>query len=38
MSLCIAGAGWITPLGRGIDHVWEKLERGDEAVSTIDFR
>jgi 3-oxoacyl-(acyl-carrier-protein) synthase len=31
MSLCIAGAGWITPLGRGIDHVWEKLEHGDEA-------
>jgi len=31
MSLCIAGAGWITPLGRGIDHVWDRLERGDEA-------
>lgn len=31
MSLGIAGAGWITPLGRGIDHVWKKLQRGDEA-------
>ena len=33
MSLSIAGAGWVTPLGRGIDHVWERLERGDEALA-----
>src|SRR5438128_627560 len=32
MSLQIAGMGWITPLGRGIDAVWERLLRGEEAV------
>jgi 3-oxoacyl-(acyl-carrier-protein) synthase len=30
MTLHIAGMGWITPLGRGVDPVWEKLLRGDE--------
>ncbi len=33
MSLRIAGAGWITPLGRGIENVWERLLRGEEAVA-----
>jgi 3-oxoacyl-(acyl-carrier-protein) synthase len=31
MSLAIAGMGWITPLGSGVDAVWERLVRGDEA-------
>src|SRR5436309_1784484 len=31
MSLAIAGMGWITPLGSGIDPVWERLLQGDEA-------
>src|SRR2546430_14054100 len=31
MSLAIAGMGWITPLGCGVDAVWERLLQGDEA-------
>src|SRR6516162_11354371 len=34
MSLAIAGMGWVTPLGTGIDSVWERLLRGDEASAT----
>lgn len=33
MSPGIAGTGWVTPLGRGVDNVWKRLIRGDEAVS-----
>ena len=31
MSLAIAGMGWITPLGSGVDPVWERLLQGEEA-------
>src|SRR6266576_417324 len=34
MSLAIAGMGWVTPLGNGVDAVWERLLRGDEAAET----
>src|SRR5436189_160681 len=34
MSLAIAGMGWVTPLGNGVDAVWERLVRGDEASAT----
>jgi 3-oxoacyl-(acyl-carrier-protein) synthase len=31
MSLAVSGMGWITPLGGGVDAVWEHLRRGEEA-------
>jgi 3-oxoacyl-(acyl-carrier-protein) synthase len=31
MSLAIAGMGWITPLGNGVDPVWKRLLQGAEA-------
>src|SRR5262249_61875359 len=34
MSLAIAGMGWVTPLGSGIDSVWEELLDGHEASAT----
>jgi 3-oxoacyl-(acyl-carrier-protein) synthase len=34
MSLAIAGMGWVTPLGSGVDSVWERLLQGHEASST----
>jgi 3-oxoacyl-(acyl-carrier-protein) synthase len=34
MSLAIAGMGWVTPLGSGVDSVWERLLHGDEASAT----
>src|SRR5215813_6589109 len=34
MSLAIAGMGWVTPLGNGVDPVWKQLLRGDEALPT----
>src|SRR5207247_11344666 len=34
MSLAIAGMGWVTPLGGGVDSVWDKLLHGHEASAT----
>jgi 3-oxoacyl-(acyl-carrier-protein) synthase len=34
MSLAIAGMGWVTPLGSGVDSVWERLLQGEEASAT----
>src|SRR5881392_1863089 len=34
MSLAIAGMGWVTPLGSGVDSVWERLLQGHEASAT----
>ena len=34
MSLAIAGMGWVTPLGNGVDAVWERLVHADEAFAT----
>ena len=34
MSLAIAGMGWVTPLGNGVDPVWDRLLNGDEASAT----
>ena len=34
MSLAIAGMGWVTPLGNGVDPVWEQLLQGYEAATT----
>ena len=31
MSICIAGAGWVTPLGSGIDLVWNRLLASETA-------
>ena len=34
MSLAIAGMGWVTPLGSGVDSVWDQLLHGHKASAT----
>jgi len=34
MSLHIAGMGWVTPLGSGVEEVWSRLLKGETAVAT----
>lgn len=34
MSLAIAGMGWVTPLGTGVESVWKRLLDGEEASAT----
>jgi 3-oxoacyl-(acyl-carrier-protein) synthase len=33
MSLRLAGMGWVTPLGSGVDEVWNRLLKGETAVA-----
>jgi len=33
MSAHIAGMGWITPLGSGVDEVWQRLLKGETAIA-----
>jgi 3-oxoacyl-(acyl-carrier-protein) synthase len=32
MNLRIAGMGWVTPLGSGVEEVWNRLVKGETAV------
>jgi 3-oxoacyl-(acyl-carrier-protein) synthase len=34
MRLAIAGMGWVTPLGTGVDFVWDRLLQSEEAFAT----
>ena len=33
MNLRIAGMGWVTPLGSGVEEVWNRLVKGETAVA-----
>ena len=33
MSVHIAGMGWVTPLGSGVEEVWKRLLNGERAVA-----
>jgi hypothetical protein len=35
MEPCIAGLGWVTPLGADLDEVWARLDRGDVAEEKV---
>jgi 3-oxoacyl-(acyl-carrier-protein) synthase len=35
MSVHLAGMGWITPLGSGVDEVWQRLLKGETAVAEL---
>jgi 3-oxoacyl-(acyl-carrier-protein) synthase len=37
MNLAIAGMGWVTPLGRGVDSVWNQLLQGQGASAVTIF-
>ena len=33
-SLWIAGMGWVTPLGTGLEEIWQRLLKGETAAAT----
>ncbi len=34
MTISITGMGWVTPLGRGLDEVWRKIQAGERPATT----